>query len=183
MEPLSALHEHEEGCYPRFIIGSLVRPCTKRLRAAMVLRRMKPLSRHLDIGCADGWLLSKSPCREKIGLDKTLGNSVDKKLEFKDAYFDYITLLAVVEHLDYPRETLAECARILKPQGQLIMTTPLHKAEKWIRLYIHGIEKEHKSYFDLENMKDFLHPFFKVVHYQKFLFGMNQLFVCEKAPA
>lgn len=172
-------HEHEEA-YPKFFIGSLITPFTKRLRAAMALRHIEPRQKHLDVGCGDGYFLSKSPCKEKIGLDKLLGDVITKKIDFETASVDYITMLAVVEHLDYPREALAECARILKPDGKMIMTTPLKKAEKWIKLYIHGIEKEHKMYFDKKSMEEFLQPHFRITHYERFLFGMNQLFVCER---
>lgn len=174
-------HAHSaEEAYPRFVIGRLITPFTKRLRAEMALRYIKPKERHLDLGCGDGYFLSRSPCKGKIGLDRLFGDTITKKIDFETASFDYITMLAVVEHLDYPREALAECARILKSDGKLIMTTPLKKAERWINLYIKGIEKEHKMYFDLEKMQEFLSPHFKVVHYQRFLLGMNQLFVCEK---
>lgn len=171
----------EHQAEPRAIVGQLVMPWTKRFRAWKALRYMPIGERHLDIGCGDGYLLSKSPCKEKIGIDRKLGNTVTKELEFKNAYFDYVTMLAVIEHFDYPREILSECARVLKPSGKLIMTTPLQTAEKWIRLYVRGIQEDHKNYFDLQTMKEFLKPHFKVIHYQKFLFGMNQLFVCGKA--
>lgn len=166
---------------PRMIIGYWVMPWTKRLRAWKALRHMNAEDRHLDIGCGDGYLLSKSPCKEKIGIDRKLGKTVTKELEFKNAYFDYVTMLAVVEHFEHPREILNECARVLKPNGKLIMTTPLRTAEKWIRLYVRGIEDDHENYFDLQTMKDFLKPHFEVTHYERFLFGMNQLFVCEKS--
>ncbi len=170
-----------EPAGPRMLIGHVVMPWTKRLRAWKALRHMTVGDRHLDIGCGDGYLLSKSPCREKIGIDRKLGKMVTKELEFKNAYFDYVTMLAVVEHFEYPREILAECARVLKPGGKLIMTTPLQSAEKWICLYVKGIEDDHEHYFDLGAMKDFTAPHFEIIHYEKFLFGMNQLFVCEKS--
>ena len=41
-----------------------------------------------------------------------------------DNQFDLIFLLEVLEHLDYPAEALAEIARILKPDGYLILGVP-----------------------------------------------------------
>jgi SAM-dependent methyltransferase len=42
----------------------------------------------------------------------------------KDESFDLIFLLEVLEHLDYPDKALAELARILKPNGFLILGVP-----------------------------------------------------------
>jgi SAM-dependent methyltransferase len=41
-----------------------------------------------------------------------------------DGSFDLIFLLEVLEHLDYPDQALAELARILKPNGYLILGVP-----------------------------------------------------------
>jgi SAM-dependent methyltransferase len=42
----------------------------------------------------------------------------------KDGSFDLIFLLEVLEHLDYPDQALEEIARILKPDGFLVLGVP-----------------------------------------------------------
>ncbi len=63
---------------------------------------------HLDIGCGDGDFLRRSKCRERIGLDRLLGEDIDDHLDFPDDHFDYVTMLAVIEHIDHPGRLLAE---------------------------------------------------------------------------
>lgn len=41
-----------------------------------------------------------------------------------DQTFDLIFLLEVLEHLDYPQQALTELARILKPDGYLVLGVP-----------------------------------------------------------
>jgi 2-polyprenyl-3-methyl-5-hydroxy-6-metoxy-1,4-benzoquinol methylase len=55
--------------------------------------------------------------------------------------FDAITLNHVIEHVPDPVETLGQCARLLKPSGKLVVTTPnflslAHKVfrEAWLHL-------------------------------------------------
>lgn len=47
-----------------------------------------------------------------------------KKLPFKDNSFDIALLLQVLEHVDYPDKAIKEAARILKPNGILIISIP-----------------------------------------------------------
>lgn len=46
------------------------------------------------------------------------------ELQHADNSFDLVFLLEVLEHLDYPDKALAEIARILKPDGFLILGVP-----------------------------------------------------------
>jgi ubiquinone/menaquinone biosynthesis C-methylase UbiE len=58
---------------------------------------------------------------EKISL---IRYKIEKQLPFPDNEFDCITMLAVLEHLDYPDEVIDECRRVLRPGGKLIITIP-----------------------------------------------------------
>jgi 2-polyprenyl-3-methyl-5-hydroxy-6-metoxy-1,4-benzoquinol methylase len=49
-------------------------------------------------------------------------------LPFRDATFDHVTLVETLEHIyeaDRPR-AMAECHRVLKPGGRLVLSTPNH---------------------------------------------------------
>ena len=50
-------------------------------------------------------------------------------LPFKDASFDLIVTIDVMEHIPDDRATFAECARVLRPGGRLLMHTPREKTE------------------------------------------------------
>jgi 2-polyprenyl-3-methyl-5-hydroxy-6-metoxy-1,4-benzoquinol methylase len=93
----------------------------------------------LDVGCGSGeWLLTMrglgwrvqgvdfdakaAELAESQGLNVRAG-SVEQQ-EYPDGTFDAVTLNHVIEHVPDPLGTLAECARILKPGGQVVVATP-----------------------------------------------------------
>jgi SAM-dependent methyltransferase len=111
--------------------------------------------RLLDIGCGTRpWLPAFAPhVDEHIGADhaETLHGleSVDivsdaYNVPLEDATVDTILLTEVLEHLERPDSALAECARLLRPGGHLIATTPfswpLHEEPRdFFRYSPHGL--------------------------------------------
>jgi SAM-dependent methyltransferase len=92
--------------------------------------------RVLDIGCADRWVESQLPdtC-EYLGLDypdtgrDLYGARPDvfadaRKLPLADASVDTVLILEVMEHLQHPADALAEIARVLRPDGKLLLSMP-----------------------------------------------------------
>src|SRR5271155_1832020 len=43
---------------------------------------------------------------------------------FRDQSFDYVLSREGIEHLEYQAQFVRECARVLKPAGKLVLTTP-----------------------------------------------------------
>jgi 2-polyprenyl-3-methyl-5-hydroxy-6-metoxy-1,4-benzoquinol methylase len=95
----------------------------------------------LDVGCGNGKFLSEmrslgwdvygvEPDPQAIRIAKEemhLDNVSRGMLEdagYPDDYFDVITMSHVIEHLHDPLATLAECRRILKPKGLIVIATP-----------------------------------------------------------
>lgn len=51
------------------------------------------------------------------------------KLPIPDATFDAVLCTQTLEHLEYPRECVAELSRVLKPGGKLYLTAPMSHPE------------------------------------------------------
>jgi 2-polyprenyl-3-methyl-5-hydroxy-6-metoxy-1,4-benzoquinol methylase len=103
----------------------------------MYLENIK--GRLLDIGCGNGEFLSfmKNYGWDTIGIDfdtKAVEVAKAKKLNvklgslkeqnFTNDYFDAITVAHVLEHVYNPTELLAECYKLLKTNGKVIVATP-----------------------------------------------------------
>ncbi len=163
---------------------NIIKILTRKIRTNKALPFIPQVGVHVDLGCGpEKYLLSKSPCRTKIGFDKKLGQLLVDKIDVEDDSVDCITMLAVIEHLEQPSEIIKECWRILKKEGVLIMTTPKAKSERLIKLYSAEFRRnpsEHKHYYNYNSMQNLLRGYFSIAVYKNFLFGLNQLFVCNK---
>ena len=103
--------------------------------------RNEPI-RVLEIGCGTGATLlqikRKFPNAQVYGLElqeevvkwgaKLLpivcGNVEDRKLDYPDAFFDYIIMGDVLEHLVNPEDTLAYLKKFLKKKGYVLTSIP-----------------------------------------------------------
>lgn len=100
----------------------------------------EPVGKVLDVGCGGGRFLARMKKRgwkvegtdfdhnaaqkvtQKYGIKTHVGDLPECGLNADD--YDAITLNQAIEHLYDPKATLAECYRLLKPGGLLVMTTP-----------------------------------------------------------
>ncbi len=124
----------------------LLEPMLADLRAQRA-NKLIPASlrtgRILDIGCGTyPYFLAHTSFAEKFAIDQlplprqtaselkiesfTLDLEVEPHLPFENDYFESVTLLAVVEHLDPALMALLfkEVYRVLKPGGMVVLTTP-----------------------------------------------------------
>ncbi len=108
-------------------------------RYAFAFENLQEGKRYLDYGCFDGKFIyetKKNKDIEYIGVDKNKDiikkNPYNQKLihfekfplPFKNSYFDGVTILDVLEHIYRQDEVLKEINRILKKNGELIITVP-----------------------------------------------------------
>lgn len=112
------------------------------LKQKWISQRLKPQQSILDVGCGAGFLchylaklghkvtgldLSESSIQVAARHDTTqkvkylVGNAY--QLPFPDAYFDVVTNMDFLEHIDQPIRSISECARVLKPGGQFYFHT------------------------------------------------------------
>ncbi len=96
------------------------------------------INAYLDYGCGRGNMLRRMSRRatrvcgvdvdpEALALIPGAETRVIREgepLPFADGSFDAITCLEVIEHVADERQTFRELARVLRPGGILILTTP-----------------------------------------------------------
>lgn len=102
----------------------------------------KNRGRFLDVGCGSGtyesYLIEKYPGWEFYGVEPGIDsyrlaknisgfrvfNGDLKNADYGDNFFDVILLSHSLEHMHEPMEAIAECFRILKPGGRLVIAVP-----------------------------------------------------------
>jgi ubiquinone/menaquinone biosynthesis C-methylase UbiE len=100
--------------------------------------------KYIDVGCYFGMFVravsEAFPYVESYGVDYfddyiKIAHLLDStgrnylrmnayELEFPDDYFDIVTLLNVIEHLDRPVDAIREINRVMKIEGTLLISTP-----------------------------------------------------------
>ncbi len=85
------------------------------------LRKMLPSSVKLQ---ASEFVADLVPKAQKRNPDVPIIEESIYETTYKDNTFDLVFLLEVLEHLDYPDKALQELARIIKPDGYLILGVP-----------------------------------------------------------
>lgn len=163
----------------------------------------KELDSLLDIGSGKNpWFLKLKKLPSKIYAIDRFDNIENKslpinylkleikdKIPFNDNYFDLITMLAVLEHLEQEKEILTDIFRILKPGGYFLITVPTKYAKpvlEFLAFKIHLINedsiREHKRYYTKNYLLNLIQNLgFKINRIYYFEFGFN-LFVLAQKP-
>jgi ubiquinone/menaquinone biosynthesis C-methylase UbiE len=79
------------------------------------------------------------------------------KIPFSDGEFDHVVCSEVVEHLEMPEIAMAEAARVLKPGGTFVLTTPYRLLEEPTD------SDDLRAYFPSE-VEALLKPYFAHIH-------------------
>lgn len=134
----------------------------------------------LDVGCGSGaWLMRLNALgyRNLAGIDIRIApftfdnltvDQVDldwKKLPFENQIFDFVTSIEVIEHLENTGFYLKEIARVLKPGGHFLLTTPnTQSLLSRLRFFLTGKLKGFDEKGDETHISPiFLSPFLRIL--------------------
>ena len=167
----------------------LLDPILRWLRLQQVLRCIPVGAKLLDVGCGRSAALLNTVApriEQGIGVDfkvepstvkniQTLQLKLFDHLPFADASFDVVTLLAVLEHLDNEQQILKEIYRVLKPNGQLVLTVPSVWSQPVLEFLSYRLKiidereiRDHKRYYTRNKLRVSLTkqiPFTNFRHY------------------
>ena len=160
------------------------------------INKIKPLIKGylLDIGCGTNKLVRQY--KNGLGIDVYQFGDADMILEdtsqtpFEDKLFDTITIIASLNHIPNREEVLREVHRILKDDGQLIITMIPDTISKiwhkirgpWDKDQTERSMKEGEVYgmsaLDVKNILD--NNNFEIKSIKKFMFRINNIFIAKK---
>ena len=128
----------EPGMKFQPLVERLVRVVGER-HISFLTRLLAPGARVLDLGCGRGVILGPLADRgyevHGVEISAEAARGADPRAEiriasslsdagYETAFFDEVVIWHVLEHVDDPRGTLEEVARILRPGGRLIVAVP-----------------------------------------------------------
>jgi SAM-dependent methyltransferase len=122
-------------------------------------------TRALDVSCRNGEVLAELARRgfevrgtrferglapiEGIPIDE--GVDLTRGLPYPDASFDLVLLTEVIEHLENHRAAICELARVLRPGGRLVLTTPnIMRLDSRLGFLLSGMHKAKRRAMPLD---------------------------------
>ena len=158
-----------------YLIDNAIKDATQK----MLTDNVKKNSSWLDIGCGLKPYLESFSNADYIGIDiEDSGRSIDMKapdkfydgvnIPYEDGVFDGVLCTQVLEHVEDMNKFLAECNRVTKVGGSLIISVPF--------LY-----KEHEKPYDFRRFTsygltlDLKRNGFKISHCQKLISSIETI--------
>lgn len=171
--------------------------CRQRIKAARPFLQGKIL----DFGCGAGALAGYVPNDRYCGIDRDhlsieAARSAYPKHQFntalssKEAEFNTIVSLAVIEHVPCPTDFLMMLKSYLAPNenARIVCTTP-HPSVEWVHtvgakigLFSSAAHEEHETLLNQKVLKTAGEQAgLEMVRYRRFLFGANQIALYKHA--
>jgi SAM-dependent methyltransferase len=163
-------------------------------RIRIALRHCR--GRLLDVACGNNLLVREHG--NGYGVDVHPYPEVNvlcesDRLPFSNSTFDTVALIACLNHIIRREETLAECRRVLRDEGALLVTM----IPSWVGFFSHPIRKRHdpdqldrgmsrEEEWGLSSRRIarlLVASGFQVALHQRFTWGLNNLFVARKSVA
>ena len=164
------------------------------------MRAVQPwlLGAVLDVGCGSGALAAYCAEDTYCGYDidaqsLAIARAQHSRHRFVDALpsnrtFDTVVSLAVIEHCKDPAEFLRMLTALTASGGRIAVTTPhpafefFHDFGSRIGIFSHDASEEHEVLLDHDALRELAATQgLRIVCYQRFLFGANQLIVMERS--
>jgi 2-polyprenyl-3-methyl-5-hydroxy-6-metoxy-1,4-benzoquinol methylase len=154
--------------------------------------------RVLDYACGVGVLTAACQPEAYLGFDidqRKIDIASEDRAPFQfratppeGELFDTVAALAFIEHVADPSKVLKELCGYLRPGGRIVLTTP-HPNLEWahtlgskLHLFSSAAHDEHEDLLDKRRMLQLAaENGLDLIHYKRFLFGANQLFVLRPA--
>ena len=155
-----------------------------RLRAEKLAPHVRPSDVVLEYGAGLGWNLARLPCRRKLAYDLAdfLAPSIRAAgVEFlpdtkslPGATVDAAICHHALEHVLQPAAALQEIARLLKPDGKLLLFVPFERERKYRRF--DPAEPNHHLYsWNVQTLGNLVHESgFRVAAAATALFGYDR---------
>jgi len=173
---LNEMEDTEKGgmyLFKKFFPKKMIEKKTEQHARLFQLKRwfyLKKCKRILDIGCGKGNFIKKDPFNSEIyGMDiikkavedlKKEGipakqGDLNKKIPFKDNYFDGLSCFHVFEHIPDPTRAVSEIKRVLKDDGKLVIAVPNLSFKKFYEDYTHVKPYTKRSLYKLLKNNNF----------------------------
>jgi SAM-dependent methyltransferase len=169
LDELAVTYEHPEP-YKRFFYGT-------RFRAVLDALDAQPGERILEVGCGSGSYTRElaqtgteltatefapaqlAQAERNVGPSNVVFRLEDaQNLTFPDASFDKVLLSEVIEHVPHPERAIGEAARVLRPGGLLVASTPSRFSPLNLA---YGIKRRVRRYAFNEHLHEFTPPSFR----------------------
>lgn len=177
----------------------LLSPYIHEQRSEIAARWIQPNDTVLDLGCCTGEFQNYIPITAHyFGIDKRKSWNDDQKNLFHQDFgkdlpkkiknqITAVVSLAVLEHLSDPISLFHTAHKNLSPKGLFILTTPhpisrrVHDWGAMIGLFSKHASQDHETFHGKTSLQELgKKAGFEMIHYQPFLFRMNQVAVFSK---
>ncbi len=119
------------------------------------VRRESDLQRELELGFTEEMIAQLK--RRRSNLNQVLFDDMTRS-RLQTRSFDVVVAVEVLEHVDDDAAFLREVARVLRPGGTFIMSTPNGDASP------HPHNADHKRHYPADSLRQLLHTYFARVH-------------------
>lgn len=180
----------------------ILEPFIRHFRFQKILSQIVPDSVVVDIGCGHtAHLLNRlqNYIKKGYGIDplindqtfpkfKLISQLLANKIPLPSKTADFVTMAAVLEHLENPEAILSEAHRILKSGGKLLLTTPSHPSKPILEFLSFGLGLvstreigEHKRYYWRKELVNLIRRAgFKKIKHEYFELYLNNFIIAEK---
>lgn len=182
---------------------ALLEPVLRQWRLYQVKPWIPPGANLLDIGCGRSATFLKAVAphiHQGVGVDfkvqptqtqniQTMQIKLAHQLPFANSSFDVVTMLAVLEHIEYEKAILLEVQRVLREGGKLILTVPSIWAQPVLEFLSYRVQiideaeiRNHKRYYNCDRLKNVLinELNFQNFYHRYFQFWMNNFCTVSK---